>query len=134
MAGIIDTVLAEVRSITSGFNLQTGILSGFGGFGGQGVLSQRVSFFNSRINAAKTQSVPVEKVKAFMNPITPSFVPKVIMPNGVLAKAGISMPSFAPTGVSLPVAVAPPSKQVISVPTPLVPQPISMGNTPLIFR
>jgi hypothetical protein len=140
---ILDNVLAQIKSIT-GLNLQTGIIGNLsntlsttlGGIGGQGVLSQRISFFNSRINAAKIQASPVEKVKAFMNPITPSFVPKVVAPNGVLAKAGfsgLSVPSF--TMPHTPPAPTPaPSKQILAVPVPLTPNPIPIGGRSLVFK
>jgi len=140
---ILDNVLAQVRSIT-GLNLQTGILGNLsntlsttlGSFaGGQGILSQRIAFLNNRINAMKAQTAPVEKVKAFMNPITPSFVPKVIAPNGVLAKAGISglnLPSF--TLPHTPVTTTSPSKQILAVPVPLTPNPIPLGGRPSVFK
>ena len=142
---ILDNVLAQVRSIT-GLNMQTGILGNLsntlsttlGSFtGGQGILSQRVAFLNNRINAMKAQSAPVEKVKAFMNPITPSFVPKVIAPNGVLAKAGISgfnFPSFTMPHVLPPATVTTPSKQILAVPVPMTPNPMPIGGTPTIFK
>jgi hypothetical protein len=141
---ILDNVLAQVRSIT-GLNLQTGILGNLsntlsttlGSFaGGQGILSQRVAFLNNRINAMKTQTSPVEKVKAFMNPITPSFVPKVIAPNGVLAKAGISglnLPSFTlPHTPAVPTTT--PSKQILAVPAPMTPNPMPLGGKPSVFK
>jgi len=142
---ILDNILTQVRSIT-GLNLQTGILGNLSGTlsntlgsfaGGQGILSQRVAFMNNRINAMKAQTAPVEKVKAFMNPITPSFVPKVIAPNGVLAKAGISgfnLPSYTMPHVLPPATVTTPSKQILAVPVPMTPNPMPIGGTPTIFK
>lgn len=113
---IIDTLMTRVQELRNNVLTQTtslggGILSNL--TGGTGILSARMNLLNQRISAAKVQNVPIEKVKAFLNPEQPSFVPKVLVTGGVLS-------SFKLPSVSLPTAPTA-SKQILPLPPSTAP-------------
>ncbi|MEM3334281.1 MAG: hypothetical protein QW745_08825 [Thermoplasmata archaeon] len=101
-----------VSSLTSG-----GILSNI--TGPTGILSTRTKFLQSRITAMNSQTTPIEKVKAFLNPETPSFVPKLIPSGGILSSIGSSsavLPKVLPTP-SQTTSTPPVAKQIMELPS-----------------
>lgn len=112
--------------ILSKFTGSSGLASGLtsGGIlskvtGSSGVLSQRTKFLQSRITAMNSQSTPVDKVKALLNPETPSFVPKLMPSGGILSSLSVSTPSYTAPASLLPATtptVTPVAKQIIELP------------------
>ena len=141
---LIDTLLTRIQEVrnnllTESVSLQTGgilgkitgpsgIASGLtsGGIlskitGPSGILSTRTKFFESRITAMNSQTSPIEKAKAFLNPETPSFVPKLIPSGGILSSIGAPsavLPKALPTAPapSQTTSAPPVAKQIMELP------------------
>jgi hypothetical protein len=127
---IVDTILTKAQQLrnnllTQSVSLQSvagltsgGILSKFTGT--SGIMAQRTNLLQSRITAMNSQTSPVEKIKSFLNPESPSFMPKITATGGILSSLGISTPTFAkPTSflpVTTPVVTPVTSKQIIMLP------------------